>query len=161
MKQWWQYALVSHPCLGILCSEHLAAQRVPSSLSMYRTIWSSTSIFTSAPIASKASPLLQLLVHQVLDSQWMWVHAVVWVHTLNWQPCQPFMHSTPFFSMHLVLLERDAYSPLLPCRMNEKDARRVRPLDRRLVPVKKFADWAAEHKNELLDSLKQSDAAQH
>jgi hypothetical protein len=46
-------------------------------------------------------------------------------------------------------------------QLNEKDARRVRPLDRRLVPVKKFVDWASEHKNELLDSLKKADAAQH
>ena len=51
-------------------------------------------------------------------------------------------------------------TPLLPYRTNEKDARRLRPLDRRLVPVKKLATWAAEHKNELLDSLKKADAAQ-
>jgi taspase (threonine aspartase 1) len=46
-------------------------------------------------------------------------------------------------------------------KLNEKDIRRLRPEDKRVVPVTKFADWVAQHKDEILDALRKVDAAQH
>jgi taspase (threonine aspartase 1) len=45
-------------------------------------------------------------------------------------------------------------------KLHEKDVRRLRPEGKRVVPVTKFADWAAQHKTEVLDALQKADAAQ-